>query len=59
VDRADPVGFFVGFRPMGWAKMVANFRVADGELSTETRVLLADDRSRRAFRRYWLLIRPL
>jgi hypothetical protein len=57
-DQADPVDFFVGFGDAGWAKMVANFRVADGALSTETRVLLTDDRSRRGFRRYWLLIRP-
>jgi hypothetical protein len=27
-------------------------------LTTETRVLLTDDGSRRAFRRYWLVIRP-
>ena len=42
----------------GWAKMVVNFRASGGELTTETRVLLTDERSRRAFRRYWLLIRP-
>lgn len=38
--------------------MTANFRVSEGELTTETRVLLTDERSRRAFGRYWLLIRP-
>jgi hypothetical protein len=57
-DQADPARFFIDFSAPGWAKMAVNFRVADGELTTETRVLLTDDRSRRAFRRYWLLIRP-
>jgi hypothetical protein len=38
--------------------MAANFRIREGELTTETRVLLTDERSRRAFGRYWLLIRP-
>jgi hypothetical protein len=57
-EQPDPAGFLVDFDTPGWAKMVANFRAADGELTTETRVLLTDDRSRRAFGRYWLLIRP-
>jgi hypothetical protein len=57
-EQADPAGFFVGYGGPGWAKMIANFRVAAGELSTETRVLLTDEPSRRAFGRYWLLIRP-
>ena len=56
--RADPRGLFVGFTAAGWAKIAVNFHVADGELSTETRVWLTDERSRRAFRRYWLLVRP-
>ena len=56
--QADPAGFFTGFAAAGWAKMAVNVRVSAGELSTETRVLLTDDRSRRAFGRYWLLIRP-
>jgi hypothetical protein len=57
-DQRDPACFFVEFREPGWAKMIANFRVREGELTTETRVLLTDERSRRAFGRYWLLIRP-
>lgn len=57
-DTADPARFFAEFSVPGWAKMAANFRVAAGELTTETRVLLTDERSRRAFRRYWLLVRP-
>jgi hypothetical protein len=58
VDQPDPARFFVEFSAPGWAKMITNFRVSAGELTTETRVLLTDDRSRRAFRRYWLVIRP-
>lgn len=57
-DQPDPVPFFVDFSAPGWAKMITNFRVSTGELTTETRVLLTDERSRRAFRRYWLIIRP-
>ncbi len=49
---------FGRFDTPGFAKMAINF-VADGStLSTETRVLLTDDASRRRFRRYWLAIRP-
>jgi len=56
----------VGFRapaPSGTAKAAWNFEVsirADGatELRTETRVLCADDATRRRFRVYWMLIRP-
>lgn len=57
-DQTDPTSHFVEFTGPGRAKMAANFRVRDGELTTETRVLLTDEPSRRAFRRYWLLIRP-
>ncbi|HKA68127.1 MAG TPA: hypothetical protein VKG85_03295 [Actinomycetes bacterium] len=56
--QADPAAFFAGFDEPGWTKMIVNFRVGAGELSTETRVLATDERSRRAFARYWLLIRP-
>jgi hypothetical protein len=57
-EQSDPAGFFSGFTEPGWAKMAVDFHVGGGELTTETRVLLTDERSRRAFRRYWLLIRP-
>lgn len=57
-DQPDPARFFVDFAAPGWAKMIVNFRTSAGELTTETRVLLTDDRSRRAFGRYWLVIRP-
>lgn len=57
-EQADPTGYFAGFVEPGWAKMIANFRVEAGTLTTETRVWLTDERSRRAFARYWLVIRP-
>jgi hypothetical protein len=49
---------FRAFVEPGFAKMAFNFRLDGSTLSTETRVLLTDERSRRAFRRYWLVIRP-
>jgi hypothetical protein len=38
--------------------MALNWRFEDGTLTTETRVQLTDANARRAFRRYWLVIRP-
>jgi hypothetical protein len=58
IEQPDPARFFVDYAEPGWAKMLANFRAADGELTTETRVLLTDEPARRAFRRYWMIIRP-
>jgi hypothetical protein len=49
---------FRTFAEPGYAKMAFNFRLDGTTLSTETRVLLTDEPSRRAFRRYWLVIRP-
>ncbi len=49
---------FGAFAKPGYAKMGFNFRLEDGVLSTETRVWLTDERSRKLFRRYWLVIRP-
>jgi hypothetical protein len=49
---------FRGFVEPGYAKMAMNFRLDSGTLSTETRVFLTDEAARRAFRRYWLVIRP-
>ena len=57
-EQADPVAVFTDFTAPGWAKVALSFRVGMGELTTETRVLLTDQASRRAFARYWLLIRP-
>lgn len=55
-DRPD--GEFRRFARPGFAKMAFNFRLEGRTISTETRVLLTDQRSRRAFRRYWIVIRP-
>jgi hypothetical protein len=52
------VADFRSFAEPGYAKMAFNFRLEGAVLTTETRVFLTDDRSRRLFRRYWLFIRP-
>lgn len=43
--------------PSGSARAAWNFHVGEGVVSTETRVLCADD-ARAKFRLYWLFIRP-
>ena len=40
------------------AEAVADFRIGEASLSTETRVHVADRAARRRFRRYWLVVRP-
>lgn len=54
----DPGGVFTDFTTPGWAKMIFSFHASAGDLTTETRVLLTDDRSRRPFMGYWIVIRP-
>lgn len=49
---------FLDFQEPGYAKVAFNFRIEDGELSTETRILATDAHARRRFRLYWLAIRP-
>jgi hypothetical protein len=49
---------FLTFAEPGYAKMAMNYRLDGETLSTETRVFLTDRASRRAFWRYWLVIRP-
>ena len=49
---------FATFDRPGYAKLAINWLLEGTTLSTETRVLLTDEASRRAFRRYWLAIRP-
>jgi hypothetical protein len=55
---------FAAFDQPGYAKMVANFRLAPiaggsaTQFSTETRVACTDATSARRFARYWRLIRP-
>ena len=53
-----PDGDFAPFDRPGYAKLAIDWRLERGVLSTETRVFLTDEESRRKFRRYWLLIRP-
>jgi hypothetical protein len=57
----EPAHFAAG-PPAGLAQAVWNFRLAPerggSRLTTETRVRIADPRSARQFRRYWLLIAP-
>jgi hypothetical protein len=57
-EQADPAAYFAHFTAPGWAKMALDFRATGAELTTETRVWLTDEVSRRRFRRYWLVIRP-
>ena len=49
---------FAAFDEPGYAKVAFNFVLEAGELSTETRIAGTDERARRRFRFYWLLIRP-
>ena len=62
--RTPPAAMFASTPPAaGTARAVWNFALArkpDGttELTTETRVLCADDAARRRFLPYWLVVRP-
>jgi hypothetical protein len=60
IERGD-LAAFLDFAEPGWTKVAMNFRFTaerDGTLlSTETRVRATDAATRRAFRRYWLLVR--
>jgi hypothetical protein len=49
---------FGRFAEPGYLKMAVGFLARDGELVTETRVLATDDRARRRFRPYWVVVRP-
>lgn len=53
----SPLDRFHDFREPGYYRVAFNFHHADGLLTTETRVQVVDEGSRRAFSRYWLLIR--
>ncbi|GAA4615663.1 hypothetical protein GCM10023195_69200 [Actinoallomurus liliacearum] len=59
-ETADPAGF-ASFAEPGWAKAAMAFQLSpageDTLLATETRIRATDGASRRAFGRYWLLIR--
>jgi hypothetical protein len=56
--RVEDREHFASFDEPGYAKVAFNFRLGDGELSTETRIAGTDDEASRRFGRYWLLIRP-
>jgi hypothetical protein len=49
---------FLRFQDPGYAKVAFNFRIQNGELSTETRIAGTDAQARRRFGLYWLLVRP-
>ena len=50
---------FAAFDDPGYAKMAMDIGYSEGRLTTETRVFLTSPDARRAFRAYWLVIRPL
>ncbi|MFI1761462.1 hypothetical protein ACH41H_05260 [Streptomyces sp. NPDC020800] len=55
---AEPVAdAFAAFDRPGHYKVAFDFRVGEGRLTTETRVLSTDEAARRRFARYWMLIR--
>ncbi len=49
---------FARFDDPGYAKVAFDFRVGDGEVSTETRIAATDAQARRRFGLYWTLVRP-
>lgn len=53
----EPAAAVRGFDRPGHYKVAVGFRLAGGRLSTETRVVSTDPASRRAFRRYWRVVR--
>lgn len=56
-----PAREFAGFAEPGWAKVVMDLRAIPAEggtlLRTETRIQLTDEHARRAFGRYWMVVR--
>ncbi|HEX9416720.1 MAG TPA: hypothetical protein VF895_08460 [Gaiellaceae bacterium] len=69
LEDAPGEGLVVGVRGQFWrwegtrdngplAEAVADFRIEDRSLSTETRVHVEDPTARRRFARYWQVIRP-
>jgi hypothetical protein len=60
--RPVDAGAFVAFDEPGWAKAVWSFSLGESPggivVTTETRVRCTDAASRRAFLRYWRVIRP-
>lgn len=60
--KITTVADFAAFDEPGWVKYLTDFLLqpegAGTRLSTETRGYSTDDRARRLFRLYWILIRP-
>lgn len=54
---SGPVEWFRAHTAPGGTKVAFGVRYAGGVLSTETRVVGADEQARRAFRRYWAVVR--
>jgi hypothetical protein len=57
LDEATAAETFRAFETPGHLKVAFDFRCADGELSTETRVLATSAAARRMFSAYWFAIR--
>lgn len=56
--RAHTAEEFLAYDRPDACKAVLDFRVSPSSLSTETRVHVPDQASRRKFHRYWIAIRP-
>jgi hypothetical protein len=56
--RVEGADHFATFEEPGYAKVAFNFHLAEGELSTETRIAGTDADARRRFGMYWMLVRP-
>jgi hypothetical protein len=52
------VGDVVAFAEPGWVKVAVDLTAAGDALATETRILATSDDARRAFGRYWFVVRP-
>jgi hypothetical protein len=57
-DAPTTADAFLAYERPDTCKAVIDFRVGERSLSTETRVHVGDPSSRKAFRRYWFVIRP-
>ena len=49
---------FVSFAEPGWVKLAVDLQASDGTLATETRITATSEDARRAFGRYWFVVRP-
>jgi hypothetical protein len=58
LQRVESPEHFTRFEEPNYAKVAFNFRLEDGEISTETRIAGTDAHARRLFGFYWLAVRP-